>query len=37
MTIEKTNLKDVFVIDDFNVIDNKCLFVKTFSENILLN
>ena len=34
MTIEKTLLKGVFIINSFNAIDDRGLFVKTFNKNI---
>ena len=34
MTIQKTLLKGVFIIDNFNVSDNRGLFVKTFNKNV---
>lgn len=34
MTFEETKLKGVFIIDNFNVSDNRGLFVKTFNKNL---
>jgi dTDP-4-dehydrorhamnose 3,5-epimerase len=34
MTLEKTPLKDVFIINNFNVNDERGIFVKTFNKNI---
>ena len=34
MTIEKTILRDVFIINNFNAIDDRGLFVKTFNKNL---
>lgn len=33
MTIEKTLLKDVFIFNNFNVNDDRGVFVKTFNKN----
>lgn len=34
MTLEKTLLKDVFIINNFNVNDERGIFVKTFNKNL---
>ena len=34
MTLEKTLLKDVFIINNFNVNDERGIFVKTFNKNV---
>jgi dTDP-4-dehydrorhamnose 3,5-epimerase len=34
MTFEKTLLKDVFIINNFNVNDERGTFVKTFNKNV---
>jgi len=34
MTLEKTLLKDVFIINNFNVNDDRGIFVKTFNKNV---
>jgi dTDP-4-dehydrorhamnose 3,5-epimerase len=34
MTLEKTNLNDVFIINNFNVNDERGMFVKTFNKNL---
>lgn len=36
MTIEKTLLKDVFIFNNFNVKDNRGVFVKTFNRNAFI-
>jgi dTDP-4-dehydrorhamnose 3,5-epimerase/CDP-3, 6-dideoxy-D-glycero-D-glycero-4-hexulose-5-epimerase len=34
MTIEKTLLNDVFIINNFNINDERGIFVKTFNKNV---
>ena len=33
MIIEETKLKGVFIISNFNAVDDRGLFVKTFNKN----